>query len=237
MNKNSTKKAVILDRDGTLIRADEAIAGRVEGLFLGSSNDWRDKIEFLPGVIEGLKLLARNDVALYIATKQSGVALGGKFSLLTEERAHEVMKYIIRLLKKEGIVIRNYHLDPFVSSRYAREKEKMGIKVNKNYVRDDHDFSKPSEKVIDVLLGKGARFFKKDGLLGVIGDRAIDIQMAINFSSKSWAVLVPSLKTAKSDLIEVKEMIRKGLKVTIKNDFFQAAEWLLKKWQQQRSEK
>jgi len=58
----SKKKAIILDRDGTLIE-DRNYAYKIEDL------------EILPGVIEGLKLLQSNFV-FFIVTNQSGIGRG-----------------------------------------------------------------------------------------------------------------------------------------------------------------
>ena len=40
---------VCLDRDGTI--------NKDENYFLGSTEDWKSKVKFLPGVVKGIKLL------------------------------------------------------------------------------------------------------------------------------------------------------------------------------------
>ena len=57
-------KAVFLDRDGTIVEDKE-------GYLYETS-----KLQFLPGAIEGLKLLQQAGYALIIITNQSGIARG-----------------------------------------------------------------------------------------------------------------------------------------------------------------
>ncbi|MFM7128969.1 MAG: D-glycero-alpha-D-manno-heptose-1,7-bisphosphate 7-phosphatase [bacterium] len=77
----SLKKAVFLDRDGTLI---------IERNYLSSP----DQVEILPGVIEGLKQLADAGYLLVIVTNQSGVGRG----YFTLERVAEVHDRMFALL-------------------------------------------------------------------------------------------------------------------------------------------
>lgn len=85
------KKAIILDRDGTLIE-DSDYAYKVEDL------------EILPGVIEGLKLLQK-EFLFFIVTNQSGIGRG----YYTTEAFHNFNNHLIRLLKEENIdIIRTF---------------------------------------------------------------------------------------------------------------------------------
>jgi len=85
------KKALILDRDGTLIE-DKDYAYKIEDL------------EILPGVIEGLKLLQK-EFLFFIVTNQSGIGRG----YYTTEDFHNFNNHLIRLLKEENIdIIRTF---------------------------------------------------------------------------------------------------------------------------------
>ncbi|MFM7131889.1 MAG: HAD-IIIA family hydrolase, partial [bacterium] len=77
----SLKKAVFLDRDGTLI---------IERNYLSCP----DQVEILPGVVEGLKQLAEAGYLLVIVTNQSGVGRG----YFTLERVAEVHDRMFALL-------------------------------------------------------------------------------------------------------------------------------------------
>ena len=81
------KKAIILDRDGTLIE-DTNYAYKIEDL------------EILPGVIEGLKLLQK-EFLLFIVTNQSGIGRGyyteNNFHVIELLASTVVSRYIIVL--------------------------------------------------------------------------------------------------------------------------------------------
>ncbi|GAG56052.1 unnamed protein product [marine sediment metagenome] len=93
MTKN---KALILDRDGTLIE-DKNYAYKIEDL------------ELLPGVIEGLKILQK-DFMFFIVTNQSGIGRG----YYTEDDFHKFNAYLIQLLKEENIEIRKTYFCPHI---------------------------------------------------------------------------------------------------------------------------
>lgn len=81
-------KAVFLDRDGTI---------NVEKHYLYKIEDF----EFLPGVIDGLRLLQDNSYVLVIVTNQSGLARG----YYTEEDYNVIDSWLLEELKKNGITI------------------------------------------------------------------------------------------------------------------------------------
>ncbi|MFX1487612.1 MAG: D-glycero-alpha-D-manno-heptose-1,7-bisphosphate 7-phosphatase [Promethearchaeota archaeon] len=83
----SVKKAIILDRDGTLIE-DKNYTFKIEDL------------EFLPGVIEGLAYL-QEEFVFFIVTNQSGIGRG----YYTVEDFHNFNDYLIDLLREENIEI------------------------------------------------------------------------------------------------------------------------------------
>lgn len=82
------KKAVFLDRDGTII-ADKGYVYRVEDM------------EFLPGAIQGMKAFQRMGYLLIIITNQSGIARG----YFTEEDYHIFMQVLYRRCEQEGVQI------------------------------------------------------------------------------------------------------------------------------------
>lgn len=85
-------KAILLDRDGTLIE-DKNYVYKVEDL------------EILPGVINGLKKLQK-DYIFIIVTNQSGIGRG----YYTEENFHNFNNHLIRLLKYEDIeILKTYY--------------------------------------------------------------------------------------------------------------------------------
>ncbi len=93
MTKN---KALILDRDGTLIE-DKNYAYKIEDL------------ELLPGVIDGLKILQKEFI-FFIVTNQSGIGRG----YYTEDDFHNFNAHLILLLKEENIEITKTYFCPHI---------------------------------------------------------------------------------------------------------------------------
>lgn len=88
-------KAVFLDRDGT-INVDKAYLSKIE------------EFEYLPGVIQGLRMLQDAGFILIIVTNQSGIARG----YYTEENFLELNKWMLSDLRKKGIKIAKVYYCP-----------------------------------------------------------------------------------------------------------------------------
>jgi D-glycero-D-manno-heptose 1,7-bisphosphate phosphatase len=89
------KKAVFIDKDGTLIKDV-------------SYNIDTKLIEFEPLAFEALELLQRNGYLLVIVTNQAGIAFG----YFTEEELEEVHIYIRNTLKQKGIFLNGFYFCP-----------------------------------------------------------------------------------------------------------------------------
>ncbi len=91
-----TKRAIFLDRDGTLIDVvrDEEV-GVISVAFHA------DQLRLLPGVVDGLKALAANGYVLAIASNQPGPAKG-QFSAAAVKRTNDAL---VAMLAAEGITI------------------------------------------------------------------------------------------------------------------------------------
>ena len=89
------KRAVFLDRDGTLLQ---------EGNFV----DRLDRLVFFPYSIDAVRALNRAGLAVVIVTNQSGVARG----LYSEEFVRESHRYIDEQLRAVGARIDGYYYCP-----------------------------------------------------------------------------------------------------------------------------
>jgi histidinol-phosphate phosphatase family protein len=125
------QKAIILDRDGTLIE-DKDYAYKIKDL------------EILPGVIQGLKLL-QEKFLFFIVTNQSGIGR----RLYTEKNFHNYNNHLIRLLKKEGIEILITYFCPHLKeddcecrkpkTRFIDEiVEEFNVKIEDSWMMGDH---------------------------------------------------------------------------------------------------
>lgn len=134
----SIRKAVILDRDGTLIE-DKNFAYKVEDF------------ELLPGVIEGLKLL-KPDFLFFIVTNQSGIGRG----FYSEEDFFNFNNHLLKVLEENEIRIEETFYCPHIKEencecrkpkiKYIEEiVDGWHIDIEKSWMMGDH----PS----DILFG------------------------------------------------------------------------------------
>jgi len=133
------KKAIFLDRDGTLIE-DRGYAYKIEDL------------KIYPGVVDGLRLLQR-DYLFFIITNQSGIERG----FYTEEDFHRFNNYLLEQLKIENIKIEKTYFCPHIkgcdckkpSTKYIEEiASEYSINLQESWVIGDH----PS----DIVMGRNA---------------------------------------------------------------------------------
>jgi D-glycero-D-manno-heptose 1,7-bisphosphate phosphatase len=87
------RRAVFVDRDGTIIREREYLADP-------------EDVELLPGAAHGLSLLHRAGFPIIIVTNQSGIARG----YFTEEAYQAVQGDVVRKLARRGVpILASYH--------------------------------------------------------------------------------------------------------------------------------
>ena len=89
------KKTVFLDRDGTI---NEEVS------YLHKVEDFR----FLPGVVEGMKILYEQGFQLVVITNQAGIGRG----YYTEEDAERLHRYMREELKKQGVHLQGIYYCP-----------------------------------------------------------------------------------------------------------------------------
>jgi len=94
--RGAPKKAVFLDRDGTLI---------IDKVYLNDPG----QIEYLPGVFEALRALRDAGFVFFVATNQSGVPRG----LVQIENLLEIHRRIRFAFAEHGVDILNFYFAPF----------------------------------------------------------------------------------------------------------------------------
>lgn len=92
------KKAIIFDRDGTLI---------VDKIYLNDPS----AIEYLPGIFEALRTLRDAGFVFSVATNQSGVPRG----LVSIENLEKIHAQIREDFSREGIDFLSFHSAPFMT--------------------------------------------------------------------------------------------------------------------------
>ncbi|WP_455278365.1 D-glycero-alpha-D-manno-heptose-1,7-bisphosphate 7-phosphatase [[Eubacterium] cellulosolvens] len=164
------RKAIFLDRDGTLIE-DKGYVYKIE--------DFR----FHRGVIEGLNLL-KNDYLFFIITNQSGIEKG----LYRTEDFHRFNNFLLEQLRKQNIEIGKTFFCPHVSgcdckkpsTKYLKEAEsEFEINLTISWVIGDH----PSDIIMGInagsktaylLTGHGRKHFEELEMKGIKPDIITD---------------------------------------------------------------
>lgn len=92
------RKAILLDRDGTLI---------VDRIYLNDP----DQIEYLPGVFEALRILRDLGYVFAVVTNQSGVPRG----LVDVKNLDEIHRRIQAEFASHGVDILSFHSAPYMT--------------------------------------------------------------------------------------------------------------------------
>lgn len=146
--------AVILDRDGTLI---------VDHIYLNDP----EKIEYLPGVFEGLRLLRDHGFKLIVATNQSGVPRG----LVDVRTLDEIHRRIRAKFAHEGVDLISFHSAPYMTDY-------------------DHPIRKPNPG----MLLEAAQWFNLDlSRSWMVGDRMTDVEAGHRAGTRAALLGAPDL--------------------------------------------
>lgn len=209
-----TRKILIgLDRDGTLIK---------DNGYFGMNDSWKEEIEFLDGVIEGLKLFnGVRQVILLVATNQAGVARG----YFDEERVKKINEHINEIFIENGIKICSWEYCPYVGKDY---KEMHNLDQNE-YVLDvsDKDISerKPNAGMIINAISRECVEIN-DCDVYYIGDRVSDVETALSLGGIGVLVLNGS-NHAEAEKLE-KEYLNCD-KIKIFSSIYEALKYIRKK--------
>lgn len=140
------KPAVIFDRDGTLI---------VDMVYLNDP----DKLVYLPGVFEALRMLRDAGFVFAVATNQSGVPRG----IVDVRNLDEIHRRIQAKFASEGVDFLSFHSAPYMTDH-------------------DHFFRKPNPG----MLVEAARWYGLDLKRSwMIGDRMTDVEAGHRAGARS----------------------------------------------------
>jgi histidinol phosphatase-like enzyme len=228
---------VCLDLDGTVLKNEDD--ARVD-YYLGTDPNWKEQIEFLPGVVEGIQRLNCLKLPVFIITNKAGVAIASSsnpkdpdFSQLTERKVIEVNRYVMNQLRAQDASVKECFYCPFASLDYVAKSNEIGRTINQLYVYDNHPDRKPNigmiEKCADHLsmsLGEIESLDpeKEVGVI-VVGDRYSDALAGIR--AGGWGILVPSPKTLKlGDLEKTVELSETSSGVCVVRGFNDAVNYI-----------
>lgn len=131
------RKAVFLDRDGTINEETE---------YLHEC----DKLRFIPGTQEALRLLKEKGYLLIVITNQSGVGRG----YYPIEDVYKVHRYMNELLREDGAEIDGFYCCPHVESdRCTCRKPMTGmyLAAQKEFDIDMKQSYMVGDKITDIL--------------------------------------------------------------------------------------
>ena len=149
------KKAIFLDRDGTII---------VDKIYLNDP----DAVEFLPHVIEGLRLFRDMGYCFIVVTNQSGVARG----IVQPKNLDEIHREVSRQCARNGIDILSYHSAPYMTQL-------------------NHIMRKPNPG----MLLEGAKRYNIDlAHSWMVGDRMTDVEAGHRAGTKTILIQNPQYK-------------------------------------------
>lgn len=159
-----SRKAVFLDRDG-VINKDKAYVGR-----------WED-FEFIPGAIEGLRLLQGAGYVLVVVTNQSGLARG----YYAEEQYQTLTAQMLAALRQCGVEVEGVYHCPHHPGGVISELSVVC------------DCRKPAPGML-IQAARELNLSMQDSLL--IGDKPSDIQAARAAGvAKAYAVKSDNLES------------------------------------------
>lgn len=167
-------KAVFLDRDGT-INVDKNYVYKIEDF------------EFLPGIIEALKLFQKKGYKLFIITNQSGIARG----YYTEEKFNKLNSWMLNEFEKNSIQIEKVYYCPHLPDAEV-------LKYKKNC-----DCRKPNLE----LFYKAVEEFNIDLNQSIaIGDKGRDIAISKISQCKGYLVDTNSMDKSLLKIAQIKEI-------------------------------
>jgi D,D-heptose 1,7-bisphosphate phosphatase len=135
-------KAVFLDRDG-VINVDYGYVHRVEDF------------KFLPGAIQALRILAKEDYKLVVVTNQSGIGMG-HYTLQDAEAVH---LFMCNELEKAGVVLDGVYLCPHSPESGCGCRKPSPLLVSNAAAVHNIDLSRSffvGDKTRDVQTGKNS---------------------------------------------------------------------------------
>src|SRR5690606_18033391 len=137
------KKALFIDRDGTLI-IEPPVDFQVDSL---------EKLEFYPGVISGLSKIARElDYVLVMVTNQDGLGTAS----FPEEDFWPAQNKMLRTFENEGIRFADILIDKSFPEENL-ETRKPGTGLLSKYIYGSYDLASSyviGDRVTDILLAE-----------------------------------------------------------------------------------
>ena len=137
-----TKKALFIDRDGTLIF--EPVDEQVDSF---------EKLEFLPGVFKNIHLISKNlDYELVMVTNQDGLGTAS----YPEDTFWPIHNFVLKAFENEGVIFDDVCIDrSFPYENLPTRKPGTGMLTK--YLEGDYDLANSfviGDRLTDIILAK-----------------------------------------------------------------------------------
>ncbi|HOK40892.1 MAG TPA: HAD family hydrolase [bacterium] len=149
MENKSNRKAIFLDRDGTIIK-DNHYVHKIKD------------VEFYKCTFEALRKMQEKGYLLFITSNQAGIGRG----YYTEKEYYEVTNYILNELLKNGVKITKTYFAPYyenaIDPKYRQgehlRKPNIGMLLlaQKEFNIDFKKSFMIGDKITDIIAGKNA---------------------------------------------------------------------------------
>lgn len=185
------KRAVFLDRDGTL-NYDVGYTHKIEDLRL------------LDGVVEGLQLFAKMGFSLIVTTNQAGIARG----YFTEQQMHDFNQHLVELLKSYSIIIDAIYFCPYHAnagigsykrdSHWRKPQPGMILEAGKAHQIDLSRSYAIGDKKSDILAGQAAGCTTILVLTGVAGTDELEVTALPDYVARDLLEAATIIRNAES---------------------------------------
>jgi D-glycero-D-manno-heptose 1,7-bisphosphate phosphatase len=141
-SRNSLQRQhyALMDRDGTII---------VDKHYLSDPDD----VEFISRAVDGLKLLAENNIGLIVVSNQSGIGRG----YFSKQEADAVNDKMLQMLQAQGVEIDAIYCcphEPEDNCDCRKPKAGMAVKAQQDFEFEFKDCVVIGDKASDIGLGK-----------------------------------------------------------------------------------
>ena len=193
------KKVLFIDRDGTIV-IEPPVDYQLDSL---------EKLEFYPGVFQGLSKIAKElDYELVMVTNQDGLGTES----FPEETFWPAQNKIINAFKKEGVIFSDVLIDKsFPEDNAPTRKPRTGL-LNK-YIYGDYDLSGSfviGDRETDIQLAQNL------GAQGIFIGDSCSLETAIE--SKSWEEIYQFLKSKPRKASKERKTNETEIKISINLD-------------------
>ncbi len=203
------KKALFIDRDGTII-VEPPVDYQVDSL---------EKLDFVKGSISALKHLSGLDFELVMATNQDGLGTES----FPEETFHPAHNKMLSILASEGVEFDDQLIDRTFESEGVATR-KPGVGMFGKYMSGEYDLSQSfviGDRVTDIILAKnlgakGILLAKSDEGWAMVKEAGVEESCVL--VTESWSDVVALIRQGERRVVIERKTKETAIKVALDLD-------------------